>query len=240
MVVNVSPRLWQSSISPIGGDFVSERKNFPFPSAEDLLVMSCTHSRLRNPPFSTYINGGFSSHTVIEHIQQKDRELADKIRDHFSKKIMMLVLRGSTITEFRRDLNIFLHMPSKNEATEDLLPLISRLPDLYQYDTEFEEMCTALVPVKNDIQGAVTVNLTPKKQFLVKTKDGMLNEYWLADEEQRGCRIKLIGTPATKSLLPLWEREFAKPRIKIACNLVTQIRDGFSYYLVTDWTIISC
>ena len=118
-----------------------------FETTEDVLALSVTWHRLR-PQLSHNINiisnpssrpTKLTDTILFREMIQEDRDKADVIRDYYSKKLMVITLRDQRISKFRKDLSTFIHGDSK-VVKEELMPIIYRLPEFYEYDTEFDIM----------------------------------------------------------------------------------------------------
>ena len=72
-------------------------------------------------------------------VSEDDIAQANTIRDYYSKKIMVWKLKNIKLTPFREDMNTFIHGDGKM-FKENMLPLVYRLPEFYEYDIEFEKM----------------------------------------------------------------------------------------------------
>ena len=207
-----------------------------FTPPDDLLTLSVTHHRLRNACPSPFFEGGIIDPVLVPQITPEDRVRAQAIRDHYSKKIMVLILKGLTLTPYRKKLNEFLN--NEKELTDDVIPMVFKLPEFYDYDIGYEEIRTSFTQPENiELVEKLEVVLTPMKHFKVKKKAGGYDEYWLKDEAGHGYQIKLPNTPVVNPLLHLWNREFTKPSLRITGRRITLSPDGFKFYAMDKWEV---
>lgn len=203
-------------------------------SSEDLLVLSAAwyRSRTNNGP-------NFSSLTdteLSEYVNEEDRKQADVIRDHFSKKIMMWALKGTTLTNFRTDLSAFIHS-SGNIFTNETLPLVFRLPEFYEYDMAFAQMKASFSPVIETGKYAKVpqLKLYPIKNLNRKLKSGYKHEYWLRNQEGHAHLILIDHHNILKSM---WDREFKKEHIFVTAPMTCKLeQDDLSYFKLSKWSI---
>lgn len=202
---------------------------------EDLLALSCTWYRIRqhkNVGNSIFTNiSTLLSPDLFRCVTQEDRDYANKIRDYYSKKIMVWTLKEQRLTPYRQDLNAFLH----GEATkfiEKMLPLAYRLPEFYEYDSEFDkikgEFSSQIGDFRKGISKSnVAVTLTPVTKFNRNVRKVKTKEYWLKDSNNLAYRFNL---EPTNPIINLWEREFNRPEINLTVNVTSDERDDFRYY----------
>ena len=120
-------------------------------SAEDLLALSVAWFRLRkNRTLTPYpMIESLTDENLFKSLTEEDRLMANTIRDYYSKKIMVMALKEIKLTKFREDLSKFIHSDGKL-FVDDMLPLVFRLPEFYEYDTAFADMMRDLTPVVVD------------------------------------------------------------------------------------------
>lgn len=209
---------------------------------EDALALSCTWKRLRdtNDKIRIHINS-ITSAELFDNITTEDKEFANKVRDHYSKKIMMLKLKGTKLTNFREDLNKFVHGDG-NKVTEDMFPLIYRLPEFYDYDLKFTEIYT-----KADCNHTLSKNLHSKQQSMTlkplgklsrKTKTNKTIEYWF--KEKTTDSLAMIPIDPKNELLPLWNRLFEnKSTMEISGITFVKPIDEIEYLSIKKWDLIN-
>ena len=117
-------------------------KNVVVTSEYHLLVIACGAYRLATTvPGKNYSLESFP----ISEIKDVDFQLADKIKEYFSKKLAWLKLQGKKLTKFRSDLAAFLYTEFSDETGRYSTPdsfagMAYRLPYFYHYDIEVDEM----------------------------------------------------------------------------------------------------
>lgn len=200
---------------------------------EDILALSVTWHRLR-PLFKDSVPRPASliDLTLFKALTQADRDKATLIRDHYSKKIMMLTLRDQRLSNFRKDLSTFIH-GSKNVIKEELMPLIYRLPEFYEYDIEIERMFSTLDKVFEDTTSTAAVTLKPLKKIVVNHKTNKFSEYWL-EANNRAYKIEI---PIENKLNHLWEHFFEQESIPLTGYIRYLERDGLNFYQLKNWEI---
>jgi hypothetical protein len=214
-----------------------------FETSEDILALSVTWHRLRpliSHGISNIMNPSdrptkLTDSILFKEIIQEDRDKANVIRDYYSKKLMMINLRGQRISNYRKDLSTFIHGDCKI-VKEEMMPLIYRLPEFHEYDIGTDEMFRGLDTRFEDsrIASETIKTLSPVTKFVVKRKSGKYNEYWLRDEQNRPCRIEI---DSSNQLLHLWEYFFKKNSVSLDCISKFEERDNIAFYKIIKWTI---
>ena len=209
-----------------------------FETTEDILALSVTWHRLRLPGnhiINTIRPTTLTDNILFTEINQEDRNRADIIRDYFSKKIVMITLRGQNLSSFRKDLNTFIHGNCK-VVKEELMPLIYRLPEFYDNDIQHDEMFRDFNKHFEDTSKLWrgTKTLKPVRKFFINLKTKKFLEYWLKDENDRGYRIEI---PVENKLNHLWEHFFKQETIPILGAYRYSEHDGINYYQIKDWEI---
>lgn len=248
---NVQP-LTAMNMSQIGSSILFDqfsntqhvKKYEVFETTEDILALSVTWHRLRpliSHGISNIVNPSnrptkLTDAVLFKEMIQEDRDKANVIRDYYSKKLMMINLRGQRISNYRKDLSAFIHGDCK-VVKEEMMPLIYRLPEFYDYDISTDEMFRGLDTRFEDsrIASETIKTLSPVTKFVVKRKSGKYNEYWLRDEQNRPCRIEI---DSSNQLIHLWEYFFEKNSLSLDCISKFEERDNIAFYKIIKWTII--
>jgi len=157
---------------------------------EDLLALSCAWQRIREVnkknDATQYVSVAKLTDTALfKRLTQQDHDKAALIRDYYSKKIMMWKLKEQKLSKFREDMNTFIHTDGKI-FREDMMPLAYRLPEFYDYDTEFD-LLTATYNKKVSQDARNDRNdkeLKLVKTFVVGKKYSKRKEYWFIDENK--------------------------------------------------------
>jgi hypothetical protein len=205
-------------------------------TTEDILALSVTWHRLRLLGINTIERPTtLTDNILFTEINQEDRNRADTIRDYFSKKIVMITLRGQNLSSFRKDLNTFIHGDCKI-VKEEMMPLIYRLPEFYDNDIRHDEMFRDFNKHFEDTSKLWrgTKTLKPVRKFFINLKTKKFLEYWLKDENDRGYRIEI---PFENKLNHLWEHFFKQETIPILGAYRYSEHDGINYYQIKDWEI---
>lgn len=205
-------------------------------STEDLLALSVAWFRLRkNSASKPLLFESLTDASLFSKVTEEDRLMANTIRDYYSKKIMVLALKEVKLSKFREDLSKFIHGNGK-VFTDDILPLVYRLPEFYEYDTEFADMMRGLTPgvvdrtrVKTEVH-----TLRPLRKFDVKRKYNHKHEYWFKDENDRPVLIMLEHFNSCKSL---FEREYKKESMSAAVTGFVTSQDDHTYFKVSKWEV---
>lgn len=160
-----------------------------FEIEEDLLALSVAWQRLRQErnanPQQFFLNTitKLLDKQLFKEVNQEDRVRADTIRDYYSKKIMVWRLKNNMFTNYRNDMNEFIHSDGK-KFKEEMCPLAYRLPEFYDYDSGFDmivrEHNVKVEQAESHFSGKKTLNLV--KTFNVGKKYSKRKEYWFSDD----------------------------------------------------------
>ena len=201
---------------------------------EDLLVLSATWNRLRilaKQDVSNYVNiTSLTDTELFKYITSEDHEKASKIRDYYSKKIMMWTLKGMKLSRFREDLNQFIHSNGK-VFKETMSPLVYRLPEFYDYDIEFDSMFTECNKEIKQEPRVVRINktLSLQKTFVVGKRYNKRKEYWFSDGDKN---LVTFSVTNDNPLIPLLDKHISTP-INMYANYSKRTRDDVEY-LIAD------
>lgn len=203
-------------------------------TAQDLMVLSCAWYRIRktNQPIRPAISS-LMSEQLFQNIEPEDHAKASEIRDYYSKKLMVLVLKEHRLTPFRQDLNTFLNGDSK-KFTENFIPLVYRLPEFYEYDKKFDELKTQFESKIKGEHRSLEVklcNLTSVHKFRKSSKHSKIDEYWFKGDD--GYAYRFVVDPSNM-LAPLWNREFDSGTLAGTFNVHMENRDGFPFYKIRN------
>lgn len=171
---------------------------------EDSLVLSVAWNRLRSNGISR--TARLLDGTLFDSIISEDRDTAAKIRDFYSKKIMMLRLKSSKpMTNYREDLNKFIHSDGCT-LREDMIGIVYRLPDFYKFDTQIEEITSSFNKKVQRNPGATSSTFTPLKRIERKTKSINSVQYWMKD--QLTGNGAMVSIQAKNPLEDVWNTVF--------------------------------
>lgn len=222
-----------SSIFDLSDRVASRVKKYQmYEVGEDALVLSVAWNRLRSTNSSTTTK--LLDGTLFDKIIPEDRELAEKIRDFYSKKIMMLRLKSSTtMSAYREDLNRFIHSDG-NTLREDMIGLVYRLPDFYKFDSELEKVTGLFNKKVQKDQSTVNSTFTPLERIERKTRSINSVQYWMKD--QRNGNGAMVSIQAKNPLENVWNKIF-KDTSNLDLYFVPKYRaiDGIEYMELTNW-----
>ena len=217
-----------------------------FETTEDILALSVTWHRLRpliSHGISNIINPSsrptkLTDEVLFKEMIQEDRDKANVIRDYYSKKLMMFTLKGQQLTSYRKDLNTFIHGDCK-VVKEEMMPLVYRLPEFYEYDVGLDEMFLELDTRFEGSQISLSTikTLTPVKKFTVKRKSRKFVEYWLKDNENKPYKIEI---DSNNELMHLWDYFYDRGKFhEITLDTVIRFsnRDSISHYKMIKWKL---
>jgi len=207
---------------------------------DDILAVSCAAKRQRDSSPGEFRYTKLTDRKLFESVNSDDRELARLVRDYYSKKIMMLTLKGKQLTQFRKDLNTFIHGDT-NRIIGDFFPLIYKLPDFYEYDTKIERLKTSL---EDRIKGAKLEKLNGKQSSFeltpltsVKKHNKRMNviEYWFS---MKGNTPVLIQLEPKNPLLHIWDTMFSNKKVlQISGMTFHKVMDDFEYLSIKNWKL---
>lgn len=201
--------------------------------SQDLLALSVCWARLRkerkeNSGLQLYVPiSKLLDSELFKRVNEDDIVQANIIRDYYSKKIVMWRLKGITLTNYRNDLNTFIHSDGKT-FKENMLPLAYRLPEFYEYDVDFEKMS---FEYNKEIKHLSTPNKELKfvKKLFINNKRLKRNEYWFSDSHNNLVNINIeVSNP----LISLLDVTLSKGDITLDGPYSKRNRDGVEYLRV--------
>lgn len=207
-----------------------------FESPEDVIALSVTWKRLRDNNSSQ--SGNLLDKYLFEKVTNSDREIANKIRDYYSKKFMMktLVGNGDSLSNFRKAIYKIINSDGKL-ITQDAIGPVYYLPMFYEYDKNVDEVKTQVsVHLPND-QGYETHTkpLTTIKRVEKKMKQTATIEYWFKDNNNFAT---VISITKDNPLLAVWDQIFSKSKVLQIKGMYRPTRlDNFEYYSIKNWSL---
>ena len=203
---------------------------------EDLLALSVCWKRLRDSGQSQHI-GKLLDKVLFEKVTQHDKDTAATIRDYYSKKIMMLKLKSIPLTNFRTDLNEFIHGEGK-KFKDNIQPLVYRLPEFYEYDIVFDEFAGKY---NHNVVGLsqrsiLTVkSLSLVEKLKVSTSRNRRIEYWLNDtDDNLVCLMFDLNNP----LITLLDKKLCEESISVSGIFYKKERDGKEYLKLDKYSFV--
>lgn len=203
---------------------------------QDLLALSVCWARYRklkqSPGLHPTITKLLDSE-LFRLVSEDDIAQANVIRDYYSKKIMVWKLKNIHLTNYREDLNSFIHSEGKT-FKETMLPLVYRLPEFYEYDVEFDKMSFDYnKEVK--LHPATTKHLTYIKSLSVNTRRLKKVEYWFSDNHNN---LVQVNVDTHNPLISLLDKVITKGSIELEGRYTTRNRDGSEFLRVEKYKFV--
>jgi len=209
-------------------------------ATEDILALSVAWKRLRDTKNESIQTGitTLLDDNLFRKIEEPDRVRANEIRDYFSKKIMLWTLKSVKLSAYRQDLNKFIHGDGK-KITEELLPLIYRLPEFYEYDIQFDQFKREVTLEINNFTKLTShkkiTTLTPVTSFYKTNKRVKHFEYWLKDSNDNA---HLITIEPKNPLKHIWDKIFTNGPLRIEATYYPKKYDELQYYQLLHWSLV--
>ena len=204
--------------------------------SQDLLALSVCWARYRKLKQSPGLHPAITKlldSELFRLVSEEDIEQANTIRDYYSKKIMVWKLKNIHLTNYREDLNSFIHSDGKT-FKETMLPLVYRLPEFYEYDIEFDKMSFEYnKEVK--LHPATTKHLTYIKSLSVNTRRLKKIEYWFSDNHNNLVQMNVDTHNPLSSLL---DKVITKGSIDLEGRYATRNRDGNEFLRVEKYKFV--
>ena len=205
---------------------------------EDLLALSCAWQRIRaeRKEGQVYITiTKLTDPTLFKSLTQEDHDKAARVRDYYSKKIMLWKLKGESLSKFREDMNLFIHTDGKI-FKEDMMPLAYRLPEFYDYDSDFDMLSNEYSKkvsqsTQNEIGGK---RLKLVKTFVVSKKHRKQKEYWFSDDNNDLVSLSIGLDNPLLSLLDVYTQN----TIKVNAIYTKRTRDNNEYLIANKFKFV--
>lgn len=206
----------------------------------DILARSHAWYRLRQDG-----NGGghintLTSNVLTVNLKFEDYAAANKIRDYYSKKLVLWQLKGKTLSPFRKCLADFL-TTDVSEYQNEYSGIIFRLPEFYYYDTildthKEETFVNTPKPSENP-HAYESKKLKPVVKLTRKSRSNDSMVFWY-EVEGTGCAAK-IHIDIKNPLLKLWENLFDSNQVvTIFGHYFINHTGNFDHYSVEKWRIL--
>jgi hypothetical protein len=206
----------------------------------DLLALSVCWARYRKarnePGLHPTITKLLDSE-LFRLITDEDVAQANVIRDYYSKKIMVWKLKNISLTNFRNDLNTFVHSDGKT-FKETMIPLVYRLPEFYEYDVEFEQMSfdyNKEVKLQDSQFMSEKKQLKFVKQLSVNTKRHKRKEYWFSDAYNN---LVTFNIESNNPLISMLDMTVKNHDIYVDGRYKKSLRDGNEYLKVEKFSFV--
>ena len=239
---------YQGNVSPNNifslDSFMNDRNMNPavkkyeiYESPTDLLALSCAWKRMRDAGTAQGRISKLLDRDLFELLTSEDYSHAERVRDYYSKKIVIWKLKGDRMTSYRNDLSTFVHSDG-TKFREDMLGLAYHLPSFYDYDTQMDDVRFQVeatgIPSKPLINSPKI--LKPLKRIAHKSKRVNFVQYWFRDTTNN--HASLIQIDAKNQLEHLWNYVFDNSdSIEIVGNFHPKQRDNFEYLSISNWNL---
>lgn len=233
------PPWFQTLNQTLGPGWVAKKAMTSYTFEQDALIVSCTVHRLRD---KQGLNLSLNDPKIYNYINDQDRELAENIRGYYSKKLMLLQLKNSSMSKFRSDLAKFI---SGNVVEVDIetLGMVYRLPEFYAYDIALDQMYETVYTNKitrkifQDYTETKRVcNFRPVNKLLRTRRGSKIWQYWYAVDQNNYAGM--ITVMHDNPLKPLWDKLFdSGMAMDINAKLGLQTIDSFKYFHVNRWEL---
>jgi hypothetical protein len=224
--------------------FMSDRNMNPdvkkyeiYESPIDLLALSSAWKRLRDSGTAQGRIGKLLDKDLFDLLISEDHAHAERIRDYYSKKIIVWKLKGEKMSSYRNDLSTFVHSDG-TKFREDMLGLAYYLPAFYEYDIQLDDVRLQVQPTGITKKPMINSSriFTPIKRITQKTKRISSVQYWLKDTKSDHAAMIQIETK--NQLEHLWNHIFnTSDSIEINGNFHLKQRDNFEYLSITNWNL---
>jgi hypothetical protein len=224
--------------------FMSDRNMNPdvkkyeiYESPIDLLALSSAWKRLRDAGTAQGRIGKLLDKDLFDLLISEDYTHAERIRDYYSKKIVMWKLKGERMSNYRNDLSAFVHSDGM-KFKEEMLGLAYYLPAFYDYDIQLDEVRLQVEPAGITKKPMINSSrlFIPIKRIAQKTKRISVVQYWLKDA--KNDHAAMIQIEAKNQLEHLWNHVFNNNNlIEINGNFHLKQRDNFEYLSITNWEL---
>lgn len=207
---------------------------------DDILAISCAWKRFRDINPNEYKFGKLTDKNLFDTVNHEDREQAKVIRDYYSKKLMIINLRGDNLSSFRKALSRLIQSdPSK--IIEDLFPVAYRLPEFYEYDCKIDDIKLSMDdrlrgPKLEKLNRKETVfDLTPITRLKKQNRRMKVTEYWF---KEQNVPVVIYIDPKNP-LLHIWDNIFnSKKVLQISGTSFVKHMDDFEYLSINNWKLV--
>ena len=216
--------------------FEDNSKNSVAVTEYPLLVLSACNYRLKqeDPEFNS---NSLLGNIIINHVTDIDIEFANKIGDYYSKKLMLLKLKGKELTKFRKELVTFLHDNFNHQdggyhTPEKFAGMAYKLPYFYTYDTRLDMLFDfKSIPYK-PFKGVKQLKFVTKL-FISRKHWGNIIEYWFVDSDNAKYKLDFNKENMLCSLL---EKVIEKNQITVS-GVFGVSRQDYEYFVPSKYIL---
>ncbi len=192
----------------------------------DSLAISCKNFRIRQ---------AINKYPNAYEISDVDRQMANDIRDYYSKKLMVRTLKGKSMSKFRQDLSTYLTNNYTVRYPEKYEGMIYRLPEFYAYDQEIDKLRME----SNNVEQQATIGvrtLKPVKKLLSTNKSGTVFHYWFHDSNKH---LYKMYVSKDNELQPLFDCIFDKDELKVSARFTPANQDDLHYSNIKNLKLLN-
>lgn len=178
----------------------------------------------------------FSAPNVVD-VTEEDQNLANLIRDHFKKQILVSLLRDSVMTNFQQALHDFLEA-NPLEYTDDIQGMIFRLPEMYEHDIAMSDMIHEHFQHSNgDRITGDEIIVVPIKSLKKKLRSKNVVQYWFKMLDKN--LPFMLELQHDNPLLNMWDRLFTTRQSMLISGVFIdkQHPAGLEYTTSQKWQI---
>jgi len=226
----------QNLFNDILNDTISEGTNNIYITDYPLLVLSACNYRLKqeDPEFNS---NSLLGNIIINHVTDIDIEFANKIGDYYSKKLMLLKLKGKELTKFRKELITFLHdnfnhQDGRYHTPEKFAGMAYKLPYFYTYDTTLDMLFDLKSIPYKPFKGVKQLKFVTKL-FTSRKHWGNIIEYWFVDIDNNKY---LLDFNKENMLCSLLEKVIEKNQI-IVSGVFGVNRKDYEFFVPSKYTM---
>lgn len=193
---------------------------------KDLLSLSVCWKRHRDSKEPQRYIVGLLDKELFALVKEDDIIKANTMRNYYSKKLMMWALTADKpLTPFRKDLSTFISGDGKM-FKEEMVPLVFRLPELYEYDLAIDVIISNAKELNANLQPNQFLFLDKVNRTIKKTKKV---EYWFINHINTLCRLTLDNN---NILIPVLDTTLANADHIFTCEggMQKRMRDDLVYY----------
>ena len=190
----------------------------------------------------------YNKNNILESLKPKYYKTAQKIRDYYSQKFLMLGMGAKELTKFRTQLmRYFLDSKENYEYTEDQVGMLVTLPRMYKEDKlldKLRENYNVSVWQQKESNSTVVrktlyyIDVNRKKNWdrygNGRRQDEFFN-YWFHDENDR---LYCIDLEIANPFCHIWSRLIEFPLEIEGKVCQNSNRDNLNYYTFGSWEIL--